>query len=111
MEPVENVWQIVLGDTHAFVAHDELGGFSGFLERDTHRPAFRAVFDGVGEKIREDTMCAVLVNRYDDTRRLGLEHKMVEVGHELLFEHSLPRERDQLSPGQQQCQWVTRMLE
>src|SRR5579872_2168621 len=51
--------------------------------------------------VGEDTMRATLVNRYDDTRRPNLEHKMVEVGHELLFEHSLARERDQLSPGQQ----------
>jgi len=34
MEPVEHVGQIVLRDAHAFVAHNELGGFAGFVERD-----------------------------------------------------------------------------
>src|SRR5579864_285164 len=87
VESVEDVWQVVLRNSETFVAHDEHGGLAirsiRLLYRDADRPAFGTVLDRVGEKVAEHAMRAGLVHRYNDSRCLGLEQKLVEVGDKL----------------------------
>ncbi len=51
-------------------------------------------------------MRVVLLNGYDHTQRLGLEHKLVKVVDELLFDDRTSRECDQLTPGHQRHCWA-----
>jgi hypothetical protein len=115
MESVEDVRQVVRWDSQTFVAHHEHGGLAirtvRLLYRDADRPTFWTVFDGVGEKVGEDAMCACLVHWDHNTRGLGLEQKLVEVRHKLVFAHRLSRECNDLRRGQEQRQRPTRLLQ